>query len=128
MPTYLPPNLNVPTRFWLPGNPPGGGGGSDYAGSVQVYEPTRTIFGVLDNGALKNYYVPVEFRCDHKMWNLVGLVPMAGGIFKIVDPFATACYYLSIWWDYVHWDFPNMYILHHTIQCDSFGTVPDPQR
>lgn len=127
MPVYTLPNFNLGMDFWAPGLSPGAGDPNTLHKSCQYYEPTRTIFQYGEPGASLSPLVPIEIRCPI---DILGLYagPYISGIIGLKDSTNTHRYYRVVWWDIVHWQFPNEYFLCHVLQCDNFGNVPDSSR
>lgn len=125
---FDPPIFNVTFRSWTQGTSPGNGDPFHHKDFCQLYLPTRTMWYDVQGFPGSAMFVPEEIRFDEAQFPAVG-IPLYGQIWKLeLGGFVGPQYYRVTWWDKVHPEFPNAYILMYVLQCDDFGNIPDGNR
>lgn len=122
---YTLPNFVSTLDWWKPGStpliaPP------NLSTPGQIYEPSRSMFVSWD--AFVSYdFVYQQIRLPLAFYQGPPMT-IFSSIFGWKDSFATEWYYVVRWWDVVHQDFGNAYILTYCLQCDNAGGYPDLNR
>lgn len=126
------PQFNKLMAMWRPGHLPSVDP-ADGSYEVQLYVISRPTVDVTQENIIMppatTTWVPgVYVRLPLTLFGDYS-DPYVGTIWgNEIGPVPFQAYWRVVWWEVMHFGFPNEYICMQCIQCDQFGASPDPRR
>jgi len=126
--SFTAPNFNLVMDFWQQPATPAGGAATLVALPTQLYIASRGFLDIQPNSPTL-WVPPVMIRVPDATFSLI----IAGGaqknsIFGYGDVDGLTWYYKIRWWERMHAEFPNAYVMFICEQCTNAGVCPDPAR